>query len=55
MIKLCEKISIKIKEYTEESINEILNMCENCQYYYYCDEVLKLNDILKGLENDKQH
>ena len=48
MIQLCSKLSIESK--SSENISEALDMCRGCKWYYNCDTVLELNDLLKDLE-----
>ena len=51
---ICQKLSVSGETYTLENVNEALNMCEKCQWYYNCDEVMRLNDELKKLEGEDE-
>lgn len=47
-VKICEKLTIPSISYP--NVIEALNMCENCKWYYSCNEKLELDDKLKEFE-----
>lgn len=55
-------VTFNLEELKEcEEVNAILDACHKCEWYYYCDDVMKLNDKLVELEemeereNEKQN
>jgi len=50
-VKICEKLSLLSISY--HNVIEALNMCENCKWYYSCNEKMELDDKLKEFEEQE--